>query len=100
MKMPLMMQLRSSCCLLVETSDGGFQRREIGSFGRVLHPAALHHLNDGFVTHFLVDSGPESWFLPVFHVLDNLCKYKTPVCKQQNVFLKKRKRSKFIDRPS
>ena len=58
---------------LVQAADGGLEGGEIGPLGWVLHPAALHHLDDFFVAQVVVDRRPERRLLAVLHIADDFC---------------------------
>jgi hypothetical protein len=61
--------------LLVETADGSFQDRKVGSLVGVFHPASFHHLNNFLVAQIVIDRRPERWFVhllrAVLDVADN-----------------------------
>lgn len=58
-------------CVLVETTNRGFQHGEIGPFVGIFHPASLHHLDDFLVADVVVDRRPERWLVSLrLSVLD------------------------------
>ena len=69
--------------LLVEAPDDAFEGVEVGPVGRVLGPAAPHHLQHLLVRHVVIQRRAERRLLAVPHVLHYLCNVKISTGSEQ-----------------